>query len=100
MTFVSQISSHLFDFSWHIWQRDLQTILNGFSTLSQSYNSNDPNQYHDELYLMCERWLLCLKIIRQLIISGFPSDAKCVQVVISLLWIFFFFSFFLQNLVS
>ncbi|XP_059427930.1 uncharacterized protein LOC132161765 [Corylus avellana] len=75
----AEISSHLFDFSWHIWQRDLQTILNGFSTLSQSYNSNDPNQYHDELYLMCERWLLCLKIIRQLIISGFPSDSKCVQ---------------------
>jgi hypothetical protein len=77
----------------------MQTILNGFSTLSQSYNSNDPNQYHDELSLMCERWLLCLKIIRQLIISGFPSDAKCVQVVISVLWIcfvwflFFFFVF-------
>jgi len=77
----------------------MQTILNGFSTLSQSYNSNDPNQYHDELSLMCERWLLCLKIIRQLIISGFPSDAKCVQVVISVLWIcfvwfLFFFLFF------
>jgi hypothetical protein len=73
----------------------MQTILNGFSTLSQSYNSNDPNQYHDELSLMCERWLLCLKIIRQLIISGFPSDAKCVQVVISVLWIcFVWFLFF------
>jgi hypothetical protein len=73
----------------------VQTILNGFSTLSQSYNSNDPNQYHDELSLMCERWLLCLKIIRQLIISGFPSDAKCVQVVISVLWIcFVWFLFF------
>jgi hypothetical protein len=56
---------------------------------------NDPNQYHDELSLMCERWLLCLKIIRQLMISRFPSDAKCVQVVISVLWIFFFFFFFL-----
>jgi hypothetical protein len=55
---------------------------------------NDPNQYHDELSLMCERWLLCLKIIRQLMISRFPSDAKCVQVVISVLWIFFIFYFF------
>ncbi|KAF3955669.1 hypothetical protein CMV_019131 [Castanea mollissima] len=75
----AEISSHFFDYSWHIWQRDVQAILHGFSTLSQSYNSNDPNQHLDELYLQCERWLLCLKIIRQLIISGFPSDAKQVQ---------------------
>ncbi|GMY25532.1 importin-11 [Fagus crenata] len=75
----AEISSHFFDYSWHIWQRDVQAILHGFSTLSQSYNSNDPNQHHDELSLLCERWLLCLKILRQLIISGFPSDAKCVQ---------------------
>ncbi|KAG7965123.1 hypothetical protein I3843_09G207900 [Carya illinoinensis] len=75
----AEISTHFFDYSWHVWQRDVQTILNGFSTLSQSYNSTDPNHYHDELYLICERWLLCLKTIRQLIISGFPSDAKCVQ---------------------
>jgi hypothetical protein len=77
----------------------VQTILNGFSTLSQSYNSNDPNQYHDELYLMCERWLLCLKIIRQLIISGFPSDAKCVQVVSHFpVMDFFFFRIWLVKL--
>ncbi|ONI26029.1 hypothetical protein PRUPE_1G000100 [Prunus persica] len=74
-----QISSHFFDYSWHLWQSDVQTILHGFSTLSESYNSNTFDQHQDELYLTCERWLLCLKIIRQLVVSGFPSDAKCVQ---------------------
>lgn len=80
MDILWQISSRFFDYSWHLWQSDVQTLLHGFSTLSQSYNSNTLEQHHDELYLTCERWLLCLKIIRQLIVSGFPSDAKCVQV--------------------
>ncbi|KAF5750804.1 hypothetical protein HS088_TW03G01144 [Tripterygium wilfordii] len=75
----AEISSHFFDYSWHLWQNDIQTILHGFCTLAQSHKSNALEQYQDELYLTCERWLLCLKIIRQLVISGFPSDAKCVQ---------------------
>ncbi|RYR61860.1 hypothetical protein Ahy_A04g019098 isoform C [Arachis hypogaea] len=74
----AEISSHFFDYSWHLWQSDMQTILHGFSSLSQSYNSNPDDQHH-ELYLTCERWLLCSKIIRQLIISGFQSDSKCFQ---------------------
>ncbi|KAM6582760.1 hypothetical protein CsatB_009762 [Cannabis sativa] len=72
----AQISSHFFDYSWQLWQCDVQTILHGFSTLSQSSNALE---HQEELYLICERWLLCLKIIRQLIISGYPSDAKSVQ---------------------
>ncbi|XP_021891017.1 importin-11 [Carica papaya] len=75
----AEITSHFFDYSWHLWQTDVQTILHGFSTIAQSYNSNPLEQHHDELYLTCERWFWCLKIIRQLVISGFPSDAKCVQ---------------------
>ncbi|CAL8076850.1 unnamed protein product [Prunus armeniaca] len=75
----AEISSHFFDYSWHLWQSDVQTILHGFSTLSESYNLNTFEQHQDELFLTCERWLLCLKIIRQLVVSGFPSDAKCVQ---------------------
>ncbi|KAL5172582.1 Importin-11 [Glycine soja] len=56
----------------------MQTILHGFSSLSQSCNLNAEDQPH-ELYLTCERWLLCSKIVRQLIISGFQSDSKCFQ---------------------
>ncbi|KAF1883849.1 hypothetical protein Lal_00038341 [Lupinus albus] len=74
----AEISSRFFDYSWRLWQSDVQTILHGFSALSQSYNSNAEDQHH-ELYLTCERWLLCSKIIRQLVISGFQSDSKCFQ---------------------
>lgn len=73
----AQISMHFFDYGWHLWQSDVQKILHGFSTLSGSYNPNELN--HEELHLICERWLFCLKIIRQLVVSGFPSDAKSVQ---------------------
>lgn len=85
--FFWQISSHFFDYSWRLWQSDVQTILHGFSALSQSYNSNAEDQ-HRELYLTCERWLLCSKIIRQLIISGFQSDSKCFQVILYLSLVF------------
>ncbi|XP_010553104.1 PREDICTED: importin-11 [Tarenaya hassleriana] len=75
----AEISSKFFDFCWHLWQTDVQTILHGFSTMTQSCDSNGGRQHHDELFLTCERWFLCLKIVRQLIISGFQSDAKCIQ---------------------
>ncbi|TYI33363.1 hypothetical protein ES332_A04G127800v1 [Gossypium tomentosum] len=75
----AEISSHLFEFCWRLWQSDIQTILHGFSTISQSYGSSAVEQHHDDLYLTCERWLFCLKIICQLVISGFQSDAKCIQ---------------------
>lgn len=75
----AEISSQFFDFSWHLWQTDVQTILHGFSTMVQSYGSNSAEQHHDELFLTCERWFLCLKIVRQLIISGFLSDANNIQ---------------------
>ncbi|KAL9315301.1 hypothetical protein ACSQ67_016302 [Phaseolus vulgaris] len=75
---VVKISSHFFDYSWRLWQSDVQTILHGFSSLSQSSSLNAEDQPH-ELYLTCERWLLCSKIVRQLIVSGFQSDSKCFQ---------------------
>ncbi|KAM1351605.1 hypothetical protein COP2_032275 [Malus domestica] len=75
----AEISAQFFDYSWHLWQSDMQTILHGFCTISESYNSNALELHQDELYLTCERWLLCLRIICQLIVSGFPSDAKCLQ---------------------
>lgn len=75
----AEISSHFFDYSWELWKCDVQTILHGFSTITQNFNSNGLEQQQEELYLICERWLLCLKIIRQLVVSGFPSDAKSVQ---------------------
>lgn len=73
---IWQIASQFFDYSWHLWQTDVQKILHGFSVLAQ----NASDLHHDDIYLSCERWFLCSKIIRQLIISGFPSDANSIQV--------------------
>ncbi|XP_042022562.1 importin-11-like [Salvia splendens] len=71
----SEIASQFFDYSWKLWQTDLQKILPGFLVLAQ----NNPELHQDDMYLICERWFLCSKIIRQLIVSGFQSDAKFLQ---------------------
>ncbi|KAJ8550734.1 hypothetical protein K7X08_000104 [Anisodus acutangulus] len=75
----AEICMQFFDYSWHLWQTDFQTILHGFSALAQTFCGSAAELHHDDLYLTCERWFLCSKIIRQLIISGFPSDAKTLQ---------------------
>ncbi|KAK4342716.1 hypothetical protein RND71_038532 [Anisodus tanguticus] len=75
----AEICTQFFDYSWHLWQTDVQTILHGFSALAQTFGGSAAELHHDDLYLTCERWFLCSKIIRQLIISGFPSDAKTLQ---------------------
>lgn len=75
----AEICTQFFDYSWHLWQTDVQTILHGFSALAQTFNGSAAELHHDDLYLTCERWFLCSKIIRQLIISGSPSDAKTLQ---------------------
>ncbi|VFQ89326.1 unnamed protein product [Cuscuta campestris] len=75
----AEISRQLFEFCWHLWQADVPTILHGFSALAQSFRANTSELCHDDLYLTCQRWFLCSKIVRQLIISGFPSDAKTLQ---------------------
>ncbi|CAA0836277.1 ARM repeat superfamily protein [Striga hermonthica] len=71
----TEIASQFFDYSWHLWQSDVQNILHYFSAVAQ--NATELN--HDDIFLTCERWLLCSKIVRQLIISGFPSDSKSMQ---------------------
>ncbi|KAK9159126.1 hypothetical protein Scep_005700 [Stephania cephalantha] len=75
----AEISSLLFEFCWHLWQKDVQMILPAFGALTQRFSSNAPVDHHEDLYLICERWLLCLKVVRQLVVSGFQSDAKAVQ---------------------
>ncbi|KAL5974983.1 hypothetical protein ACLOJK_031659 [Asimina triloba] len=58
---------------------DAQTILNNFTALMQRFPANVSGNNLDDLFLTCERWLLCSKVVRQLVISGFPSDANSVQ---------------------
>ncbi|KAH6769284.1 ARM repeat superfamily protein [Perilla frutescens var. frutescens] len=71
----AEIASQFFDYSWNLWQTDVQKILHGFLVLAQ----NSSELQHDDMYLICERWFLCSKIIRQLIVSGFQSDSKSIQ---------------------
>ncbi|CAH9101065.1 unnamed protein product [Cuscuta epithymum] len=75
----AEISRQFFEYCWHLWQADVQTILHGFSALAQNFGANASEHNHEDLYLTCQRWFLCSKIVRQLIISGFPSDAKTLQ---------------------
>ncbi|KAJ6822914.1 importin-11 isoform X1 [Iris pallida] len=78
----SQIALHFFDYAWNLWQRDVQTILQSFSALSQCTTSSSFIDQQNELLLTCERWLLCSKIIRQLIISGYASDVTSAEEVL------------------
>ncbi|KAG6487338.1 hypothetical protein ZIOFF_055924 [Zingiber officinale] len=79
---VFMIASQLFEFTWNLWKNDVQTILQTFSTISQSVITNSLVEHGHDLIIICERWLLCLKIIRQLIISGYPSDTTSAQEVL------------------
>ncbi|KAJ3682843.1 hypothetical protein LUZ60_013070 [Juncus effusus] len=76
----SQITASLFEYTWNFWKGDVQTILQNFSALNQCNNNIDSvlEQLGDFL-LICDRWLFCLKIVRQLIISGFESDSTSAQ---------------------
>ncbi|KAG9142525.1 hypothetical protein Leryth_011626 [Lithospermum erythrorhizon] len=57
----------------------MQTLLHDFSALAQNFSGHASEIRRDDLYLTSERWFLCSKIIRQLVVSGFPSDAKTMQ---------------------
>lgn len=89
-----QITSHLFEYTWNLWKSDVQTILQNLSMLSQRSDIDSILEQSNDLMLICDRWLLCLKIIRQLIFSGYASDSTTAQVVIiSILIISFAHSF-------
>ncbi|KMZ64423.1 putative Importin [Zostera marina] len=70
----SEIASQLFDYCWKHWQSDVQSILQNFSALSQCSTANSLSGQMDDFFLVCERWFMCTKIIRHLVISGHRSD--------------------------
>jgi hypothetical protein len=76
-----QITSHLFEYTWNLWKSDVQTILQNLSMLSQRNDIDSILEKSNDLVLICDRWLLCLKIIRQLIYSGYASDSTTAQVI-------------------
>lgn len=77
---LMQVTSQLFDYAWHHWQEDTQTLLKDFGTLLPNLESGLLSLESKQLLeLRCERWLLCLKALRRMLKFGFPSDARSVQ---------------------
>ncbi|GBF94095.1 hypothetical protein Rsub_07082 [Raphidocelis subcapitata] len=71
----AEITKQLLDHVWAQWGSDLATILAGLpaALAAPSGAAAQP------LLLHFERWLLLLKILRRLIVFGFPSDAKTLE---------------------
>lgn len=68
----SEITSQLLDHVWAQWCGDLATILSGLPAALAAPAAPGAQP----LLLHFERWLLLLKILRRLIVFGFPSDAR------------------------
>jgi hypothetical protein len=60
----------------------VQTILQNLSMLSQRNDIDSVFEQSNDLALICDRWLLCLMIVRLLIFSGYASDSRTAQVII------------------
>ncbi|KAK8461169.1 hypothetical protein SEVIR_2G454900v4 [Setaria viridis] len=75
----AEITGHLFDYTWNLWKSDVQTILQNLSMLLQRNDRDSILEQSNDLILICDRWLLCLKIVRQLIFSGYASDSRTAQ---------------------
>ncbi|KAL6657254.1 hypothetical protein ACP70R_005034 [Stipagrostis hirtigluma subsp. patula] len=75
----AEITSHLFEYTWNLWKSDVQTILQNLSMLLQRNDLESILEQSNDLILICDRWLLCLKIVRQLIFSGYASDSRTAQ---------------------
>lgn len=75
----AEITGHLFEYTWNLWKSDVQAILQNLSMLSQRNDIDSILEQSNDLALICDRWLLCLKIVRQLIFSGYASDSRTAQ---------------------
>ncbi|CAM6098378.1 unnamed protein product [Calypogeia fissa] len=75
----AEITSQLFDYTWRHWYADMQIILQGFSAFLANPEMGLPPDQGKALSLTCERWLLCSKVLRRMLLFGFQSDAKSVQ---------------------
>ncbi|GIM07011.1 hypothetical protein Vretimale_11220 [Volvox reticuliferus] len=66
----AQVTELLFGHVWGQWCTDTQLLLSGLPAGLESAAPAQP------LMQICERWMLLLKILRRLILHGFPSDAR------------------------
>jgi hypothetical protein len=77
----AEITLQYFDYTWHHWCADTQGIIQGLSSIIRGTESDHLSTDQEQtLRLTCERWMLCLKVLRRMLLHGFQSDAKSVQV--------------------
>jgi len=69
----AEIAQFLFESLWSQWGSDTQVLLSRIPDSLDSPLAGQP------LLPSFERWLLLLKIMRRLILFGYPSDAKSLQ---------------------
>ncbi|KAG2485576.1 hypothetical protein HYH03_015738 [Edaphochlamys debaryana] len=68
----AQVTELLFAHVWGQWCSDTQLLLAGLPGGLEAAPAPAPQA----LLQSCERWMLLLKILRRLILHGFPSDAR------------------------
>ena len=74
----ADITQQLFPAVWQQWCTDTQTLTQMMhSVLSEGKALSTEEKPHIQLCL--ERWQLCLKVARRLVLFGFSSDAKSLQ---------------------
>ena len=79
----SQITSQLFDFTWRHWYSDTEVIIPAFTTILHTGANGAPPlsaESQQAFALTCDRWLLCTRTLRRMLIYGYASDFKSVQV--------------------
>lgn len=94
-----QISQYLLEHLWRQWQEDSRIFLDNLPHLLEDISKssiNMNNQYEStnlstteftsEMYLVLERWIVELKILRRLLEFGHPSDAKTLEEVQELMY--------------
>ncbi|PNW86254.1 hypothetical protein CHLRE_02g078885v5 [Chlamydomonas reinhardtii] len=74
----AQVTELLFGHVWGCWCADTQALLAGLPAGLEAGPAAGSAQAQ-ALLQSCERWMLLLKILRRLILHGFPSDAKSLS---------------------
>ncbi|GJP39755.1 hypothetical protein CLOM_g24098 [Closterium sp. NIES-68] len=76
----AQVTSQLFEPTWAHWVQDTGSLLQGLKALGDAGSDQAAAAAAaGALMLLCERWLLCVKTLRRMLVFGFPSDFKSVQ---------------------
>lgn len=74
-----QVAAMLLDPVWQQWTTDTQTLATQLPTALAAPPSPPLASASDPVLVTLERWLLLLKALRRVLLSGSPADAKTMQ---------------------